>query len=385
MVDVARTLLGQLGSGAGVEGLLLEVRILHLEGDDVAALRTLERAKDRWGDDGRVWAAQAEHLASLGKHTGAEEAIREGWRRAGRTAALERAQGCLLLGIPGGAELGLTHLENALEMDPDLPYAGLPRAAAHVLVGRMDIGREAWSEAYAHAEKALAWNPADPNARELLAEALTGLMRYEEALAIYEELEAEGRPLGATRALLHRQAATACLLTKDRDEAVEHYLAARALGLDEEGLGFGATILGQEAEKAVDRGIAAYEDGRLEPARQEFERALELDPQSMAAQNHLGVVLFRLADHEGAARAWSIVLGDAARTGITLPEPVHLNLAKAWKLAGDLDKARAVLSNYLDREPEGRWAEETRELLFLLEQAALAEKASADGTDDEDS
>jgi len=65
------------------------------------------------------------------------------------------------------------------------------------------------------------------------------------------------------------------------------------------------------------------------------------------------------------------VLADAARTETELPEPVHLNLARAWHLAGETEKAREVLSNYLDREPEGRWAEDTRGLLFRLEEQAL--------------
>jgi len=379
MVDVARTLLGQIRENAGVDHAVLEAKILHLEGQDLDVIRVINQAKTRWPDDARVWAAEAEHLASLGRVTGAEEAIREGWRRAGKAPELERAQGILLLSTPGGAEYGLAHLEKGLELDPGLPYTGLPLAAAHILAGRMDIAREAFEDAHEHALAALAWDPSGPDSRELAAEALTGLLRYEEALALYEELEADGRPRGATRSLLHCQAATTSLLLKDRAKAVEHYLAARALGTSDDELGFGMTVLAQESEAAIERGITAYAEARLDDARRELERALELDPRATEAWNHLGVVLFRLADYQQAAEAWSVVLAAASRLEDPLPEPVHLNLAKAWRLAGELDKARAVLSNYLDREPEGSWAEETRDLLFRLEEAALAEKSSENG------
>ena len=46
---------------------------------------------------------------------------------------------------------------------------------------------------------------------------------------------------------------------------------------------------------------------------------------------------------------------------------MHLDLARAWRMAGDVARARAVLTAYLEREPEGRWAKETREMLDRLD------------------
>ncbi|MEW6073415.1 MAG: tetratricopeptide repeat protein [Planctomycetota bacterium] len=367
----ARALLAELGAEAGLDGILLAARLELEAGDEVGALRTLARARERDPGDGRVRAAEAELYATLGRLAAAEEALREGWREAGHTPALERAAGVFFSCTPGGAELGLARLEKAIAADPELPYTARPLFQARLLAGRAEIARGEHASALAHAEAARAWDPADPAARELAAEALTGLHRYAEALAIYEGLEAEGRPLGATRALLHRQAATAALVGRDRAGAIEHYLAARRLGLDEAGLGFGAIVLTEEAAAETDRGAAAYAGGDLAAARTAFERALALDPASLPAQNHLGVVLFRLEDYEGAARSWTAVLAAAAGAGEELPEPVHLNLARAWHLAGDDGKARAVLSEYLDRLPDGPWSEETRELLVRLEEAAL--------------
>jgi hypothetical protein len=49
------------------------------------------------------------------------------------------------------------------------------------------------------------------------------------------------------------------LLEHDRDGAVQHYLEARRMGLDDQGLGFGATVLAEEARQARERGIDAIE------------------------------------------------------------------------------------------------------------------------------
>ena len=48
---------------------------------------------------------------------------------------------------------------------------------------------------------------------------------------------------------------------------------------------------------------------------------------------------------------------------IELPEPVHLNLAQADVEAGDLEGARKVLEEYLEREPTGEWRARTQAML----------------------
>ena len=56
---------------------------------------------------------------------------------------------------------------------------------------------------------------------------------------------------------------------------------------------------------------------------------------------------------------------------LALPDPVHLDLARAWRLADEPGRAHAALSVYLDREPQGEWSGETRRLLELLEAEEL--------------
>ena len=85
---------------------------------------------------------------------------------------------------------------------------------------------------------------------------------------------------------------------------MEHYRAARAAGLDDEALGFGATLLAEEAQAAIERGIARFEEDQLGPAAAEFTRALELAPGDLAARNHLAVVKFRQGDYRAAAAGW---------------------------------------------------------------------------------
>ena len=204
----------------------------------------------------------------------------------------------------------------------------------------------------------------DPNELdvvELEADCRAALLEFEAALALYEELEAAGRPTGDTRALLHHRAATLQLGWGKRDLAIEHYLEARALGLDDEGLGFGATLLASEALDWIDRGIAAYELDELEEARLSFEEALRYDPANTEAKNHLGVVLFRAADYAVAARLWGEVW-DAIKAE-DAPEPVHLNLARALVLSGRQEEARGVLEEAIELHPAGEWVGEAREML----------------------
>ena len=81
---------------------------------------------------------------------------------------------------------------------------------------------------------------------------------------------------------------------------------------------------------------------------------------------------FQLADFRGAAEGWERVLARAEAEKLDLPDPVPLNLAKAWRLAGERDRARKVLSELLDRAPDAPLSAGARELLAALEAEELA-------------
>ena len=167
--------------------------------------------------------------------------------------------------------------------------------------------------------------------------------------------------------MLSRQAALAAIVRGGRERGLDLFVRARDLGLSAAELGSGASILAEAASVAEGEGLEAYERDELESAAERFRRALFLDPGRLAARNHLAVVLFRDEDFEGAARHWAKVLEAARAAGVALPEPVHLNLARALSRQGDRRGAREVLTAALEQAPEGPWAEESRRALEALD------------------
>jgi tetratricopeptide (TPR) repeat protein len=365
----ARLHLLALGSKHPLDRLLLGARLSALEGDDVGAVRALEMAKISYPDTARVHAVAAEVHASAGRKDSAEEEIRAGLALGGSLAELERARGVLLLTRPGGAAAGLSHLEKARTLFPGIPFLRRPWLEANRILGSAAMGRGDPETAEKHARSALEVDDQDVESRKLLADAHAARGEFEEAVALYEGLVAQGEEHASALALCCQRAGVAALLRSDHERAADHYLRARELGLGEAELGFGSHFLAQEHERVVSAGIDAYEQGDFAAARSRFERALVLDPASIEAENHLGVCLFRLEDYPGAARAWEHVLREARGRGFELPEPVHLNLARALYQQDRIDEARAVLAEYLDREPKGSHAAATREMLERLPRA----------------
>lgn len=372
--DLALSLLERM---QGFEPECLRARAELLRGESVAALAALERARALDSGHPELFATEAELLATLDRIQAAADVLAEGLRRAGTDPALLRAQGVIELRNQGRGRQALEALERARALDPELPFLAWPLAQAHLLVGRAALEKTP-AEATFHARAARAlWPDLDgalDDALELEAEGLAGELRFEESIALYEELEKRGKSYGETPAILHQRCATRCLLQRERARAIEHYLAARRLGMNDEGLGFGADLLVEEGRLALERGLSAAEASDWGAAENEFARALELVPGDPEAEDHLAVARFQREDYRGAAQAWERVLERAVTSGTPLAEPVPLNLAKAWRLAGERGKARAVLSDLLDREPEGSWSADARELLLVLEAEELVGK-----------
>jgi len=362
---------GLLEGVPGFEAELLRARAELLGGEAVRALAAVERARALDAEHPEVAGTEAEILAALQRIQAAADVLTAGFKEHGAEAPLLRAQGVVELMNQGHAAQALEALERARAKDPELPFLRWPLAQAHLLVGRDRLEKNP-AEATIHAQAARLLQPELLDALELEAEGFAGELRFGDALRCYAELEARGRDYGETPAILQQRWATRCLLERDRAGALEHYLAARALGLADSGLGFGVELLRDEKEAALERGIAAADAEDWSAAEREFARALELAPGDLEAENHLAVARFRRADYRGAAEAWERVLARAGSRAAELPDPVPLNLAKAWRLAGDADKARAVLSELIDREPEGPLSDSARELLVVLEAEAMA-------------
>jgi len=372
-LDLARTLEAQVGSLAGAERPLLQARIAVLAGDGLDALKHVEtarRAAASPGALGRVHACAAETYASLGRLEAAATELEQGFAAAGPTADLLRANGIVLIVQSGGAARGLAKLEAAKDKDPATPFLDRALSQAHLLEGRRALaggdGRAAMRHALKARDAAESSGGVDLDIKELEADCRQVLNDFEGALELLAELQAAGRDTIGTQAEVHQRAGTYELVNKNRTAALQHYAKARELGFDDDALGFGATLLAEEAGLSIARGIEAYDAGDLAGAKREFEDALAVDAHNLEALNHLAVVAFREGDYAAACDRWSAVLERAHRSGVELPEPTELNLARAQKLAGRDQAARDTVQKFLERAEGTEWEAEAREMLERL-------------------
>jgi Flp pilus assembly protein TadD len=122
-------------------------------------------------------------------------------------------------------------------------------------------------------------------------------------------------------------------------------------------------------------GIAFYESGELEPARDAYAACLKLAPRHLGARVALCHILRITGDIRGAIRegmaALSLAPGD--------PDALHA-VGLAYHARGDDLAARKYLEAFLSTGPELEVALETQALLGTLEGAPDA----SDGRDDDD-
>lgn len=338
----------------------LRARAAALEGRTLEALRLLEVARQERPSDAALFAASAEIYGVAQKFETAWSELKRGDEACGPSAELTRARGILWILKEGGAKKGLELLEKARAADPELAFSDRALAQAHLLVAKLAAKEGDMTGARLHVERSLSFDAQEVDALRLRADLCAAAGEFATSLHILEELVKQGEPLGSELALMNKKAAVAALLGHERPKAIQRFQRARELGLSDEELGTGAQILADEARARTEEGIAAYGRGELDPAEQAFRAALACDPGALAAQNHLAVVLFRREQFAQAAELWRAVLEGARKQGVELPEPVHLNLAKALVRAGEREAARSVAQAYLDAHADGRWAAPTR-------------------------
>ncbi len=354
---------------AGIESYLLRARVYGLRGDLSSAHPLIEHARARAPQDPRVYATAVELYAAPGQFDTATAELKEGLSVCGMTAELRRAQGVLLLcaGKVGSAQRGLDKLKEAIAADPDLPFCKKPLGQAYLLVARKALADGDKEKALADIHSSLEYDVTDTDAWHFYAEALAAVHDYKKAIEVLQQLLDLERPVHAELALTHKKRGTQLLVSEDRTGALVHFMTAREMGLTDEELGFGAQALRDEAAKDVKLGLEALRQSDLGGARASFERALVYDPKGLAARNHLGVTQFRMSDFAGAADSWRTVLLDASELDVELPDPVHINLAKALMRVDDAEGAMLALKDYLMDEPFGEFVDETRELVTLIE------------------
>lgn len=240
------------------------------------------------------------------------------------------------------------------------------RAQAYLLLGKRALQESRPKSALEYVQRSLELDPSETDTRLFFVDCLASVNEFVAAAAVLEELCEEGFGRQPELALMYKRAAMAELLEHRRDQALEYFRLAREAGLSPEELGSGAQILTDAAVEAMDNGIKAFEAGDLDTARLRFEHAVRLDDDLLVVHNHLAVVLFQQKEYLPAATHWRRVLDIAIAEGLPLPEPVHIFLAKALYAADQKSAAREVLEDYLAREPEGEWGEQTGELLGQL-------------------
>ncbi len=365
--DAAAARRSLLALSSGLHASLLEARLLALEGDAIGAVRAIEAARAAHPDQGAVYAVAAELHALAGRTSSAEAEIREGLSLAGETPELLRARGVLALSREGGARTGLGHLLAARAANPELEFTTHMLAQAYRLLASGALAERRPPQAAAFAREALALAPDDPDALELLADALAAQGDFSAALENYERLLAAGRDVRAGGAMMYVRGATAALLEKQRELAIARYLRARELGADDRELGFGLNVLEEELRKRLAAGVAAADALDWSAARQSFEAALRIEPRLFEARNQLATALFRLGEFKGAAEQWRGLLDEAERDARELNTPVHLNLARALYQAGARDEVRSLLEGWLARNADSELAPATREMLARLD------------------
>ena len=390
-LDRALALSQQLGSRQ-LETRLLAARAAALGADDTRATRLIEEARREAPLDARVYATAAEIHAAAGRLDTAEAEIQRGLEACGTAAELERARGVWLICQAGGARPGLEMLQAAVAHDPTLPFVHRPLGQAHLLVAKECARADDWITAFAHAEKAVEHDPADVDSRRFLAELKTDLFDFGGALALYEELLAEGEALAIQAAQTYKNAAVAAMAQGQRQEAVLYFLRARHLGMGDDELGSGAGILRDVARERLDeawtlreRGDAqseerarelladalthepelasdtleraelAWRDERLEECKDWVERARWLEPESESAQVLACLLKVRETLDSGTTAEARRCL---RREGEGLPQDARMAAEGAWLVArtaaegGDVEQARELHRAALSHDPE---------------------------------
>jgi tetratricopeptide (TPR) repeat protein len=105
----------------------------------------------------------------------------------------------------------------------------------------------------------------------------------------------------------------------------------------------------------INKGVALYQMGKIEEAREAFFAAVQLDPLNGIARYNLGCVLEEQGEIEEAIRH----LRRAAKA-MPAHADVHFNLALAYERKNEQRLAREQWSLYLRYAPHGPWAEQAR-------------------------
>jgi serine/threonine protein kinase len=110
-----------------------------------------------------------------------------------------------------------------------------------------------------------------------------------------------------------------------------------------------------QAQRAVETGATLQLDGELEPARQSYLRALDLDPYQVAALNNLGQLCKSERNFDCAIKYYQRALQIAPKTesGRVQAGQIYFNLGSAYEDQGERDQAIAQYQLAIQTDPIG--------------------------------
>lgn len=138
-------------------------------------------------------------------------------------------------------------------------------------------------------------------------------------------------------------------LTAEEEETLQYELTESSLEASD------------EATRAYQMGLAAYEKDDLDAAARFFERTIKLNPRHVEAYNYLGSVYFLQGNIEPAIKAFETAMAIDRNH----PE-TYLNLGLIYQNIGEKQKALFMFEQFLRIAPDSDMADEVRSMIESL-------------------
>lgn len=226
---------------------------------------------------------------------------------------------------------------------------------ASIVQARQLLQHGQYAEAEIALRETLARNSGSAEAHFLLGYALFGEHRPKDSLQEYTTASRLGAPSSEDL----RCVALDYVLLQDFGDA-DHWLT-QALTED-----------AKNAEAWYDLGRVRYTEARYEDARDAFEKALELEPRSVKAENNLGLAYEELHQPDAAAAAFRLAIAWQETATHPSEQPL-LNLAALLMDRNDVDAAQPLLEQAAVLAPGN--AEVHKQLGILYSRRNETEKA----------
>jgi tetratricopeptide (TPR) repeat protein len=307
-------------------------------------------------------------VEALGDKTAAEKAYREAIENGQKDPQAVHAYVALAAIQSAAGQLNEAHdtLQAAQEYLPNSP-------AIHKALGRVAMSQGRYEDAHKDFEAAVSLDKGDVDARFLVGTALTRLRRFDEALAVFDEigkLDRDYPGLALERGMLYQESGR-------QEEALREYEAALAKAPTDAdlmlkvGCGKAAAGAGPEAEELLRKVLAQrpnsaethyclaralFVKGNLADALVSAKRAVQLDPNKAVYHLYAGWIAGDSGNHAEAAReleqAIQLDQGLAEaywQRGVlsyrrSRPKDAVADLLKALQLRPSLDAAHASLA-----------------------------------------